>query len=270
MLKRLFSPIYHCVIQLFQMNICKTLYFNFRVLPFRQAMRLPIYLYGRIRFNSLCGKVNITAPIQKGMIKMGYRWIDLWPTSFLPTQLNISGILIFNGSCIISGGVALIIQSKTATCEIGNQCVIGGGSTIKSLDTLYIGDYTRITGNCIVMNSNMHYVKNIETGLIQKTWGPIIIGKWCWINQGTTITKGSVVPDYSIVARNSFLNKDYSQKGPNAFIVGAPAQVKNNYSQRIFSLKKEAELKAFFLANPEAEFFDDGIGLYIESNDKVF
>jgi acetyltransferase-like isoleucine patch superfamily enzyme len=241
------------------------------MLPFRQAIRLPIYLYGRIKFNCLGGKVNIKAPVQKGMIKIGYRWIDLWPTSFLPTQLNISGSLIFNGSCIISGGVALIIQSKTATCEIGNCCVIGGGSTIKSLDTLQIGDYTRITGNCIVMNSNMHYVKNIESGLIQKTWGPIKIGKRCWINQGTTITKGCVLPDYSITARSSFLNKDYSKYGTNLFLTGSPAKVKNSSVQRIYSLIKEQELSDYFKTHPNEEVFNDGVGLACEDeNEKVF
>ena len=240
------------------------------MLPLGQAVKLPVCFFGKVKFHDLSGEVMIDSSIRLGMIKIGYKWRDLFPTSFLPNQLWISGILIFKGGCIIGGGVGVFVQKKKAILEIGNNTTIGAGTLVKSMDKLVIGDYTRITGNCIIMNSNMHFVKNIDTGLIAKPYGPIVIGNHCWINSGTTITKGAIVPNYSIVARNSFLSKDYTEHGPNAFIAGSPAKIKNNSSQRIYNLKKEAELADFFNNNPEADYYDDGIGLFEETNEKVF
>jgi acetyltransferase-like isoleucine patch superfamily enzyme len=241
------------------------------MLPFRKAIKLPVYLYGSMRLHCLSGELVIPENVHAGMIKIGYRWRDLWPTSFLPSQINITGTLVFKGSCIVSGGTSIVIQSKNAICEIGDKCVIGGGSVVKSLDKITIGDYTRITGNCVVMNSNMHFVKNIETGHIQKPWGTIKIGSHCWINQGSNVMKGAVVPDYTIAAKGSFISKDYSEYGTNLFLAGSPAKVINNTSQRIFDLKKEKELYDYFRAHPEVDYYDDGVGLFSdESNEIVF
>ncbi len=238
-----------------RLNLVKTLYFNFKVLPFQQAIKLPFHLYGKIYIHSLRGQVCIKhARITSGMIKIGYRWLDLFPVSLLPTQIWIDGKLIIGDNVIISGGVGLFVQHKDATLLIGNKCRLGGGTLVKSLDMLEIGDYTRITGNCTIMNSNMHYVKNIDNGIVKRPWGKIVIGKYCWINGGTVVTKGTVIPDYSIVARNSFLNKDYSTSGEsNLFIVGSPAKVTSARVERIFIRANERRFSEYFRNNLDSE-----------------
>lgn len=236
-------------------NFTKTVYVNFTSLPFSQAVKLPILIYGKCAIHSLAGTITIASKdIHHGMIKIGYKEWDLFPQSFLPCQLFITGNLTFEGSAIISGGVGLFVQRKDATMVIGNSCHIGGGTLLKSMDNLSIGAHTSITGNCVVMNSNMHYVKNIETGMVQKPWGKIVIGQHCWINSGSVITKGSVIPNYSVTSRNSFLNKDYSQYGENLFLVGSPAKVASSKVQRIFSRKKELSFHDYFLnIHPEMD-----------------
>ena len=37
----------------------KTLYINFRTLPFSQAIRLPIWIYGPVKLYCLSGKIKI-------------------------------------------------------------------------------------------------------------------------------------------------------------------------------------------------------------------
>lgn len=252
---------------LWRLNVIKTVYINFKMLPFNQAIKFPIFIYGKIVLHSLNGKMIIDSNvIHSNMIKIGYRWFDLWPMSYLPSQLNLLGTLYFHGPVVFSGGVNLAIQKETATIHLGAYCRISGGCTIKSMDELIIGDYTRITGGCIVMNSNMHYVKNIETGVISKHWGKIMIGTHCWINANTVITKGAVIPNYSITARNSFLNRDYSEYGENLFLVGSPAVVKKTKVQRIYSDDLTLKYDDYFNKNPNSDFFMEEPGIALESD----
>lgn len=258
-LRRLLSTVRN----IYRMNIFATILLNFRFLPFRQAALFPIIVYGKFKAHSLTGKIAISAPVKHSMIKIGYRWFDLFPIAYLPTQLWLSGNLEFAGSCIISGGCGIFVQKKTASIKFGNRCSLGAGSLIKSLDSITVGDYTCITGNCTIMDSNMHYVKNIETGLIGKPSGPIIIGGYCWINSGSIMTKGAIIPDYCIVARGSFINKSFLENGNNLFIVGSPAKIKGPKVQRIFNEDKEKELRKYFLETTSLSY-DDKIGLYTE------
>lgn len=253
-----------------RLNLIKTIYFNFRMLPFRKAIKLPIYLYGKISLQSLKGKIIVPGNVSTGMIRIGYRWLDLFPSAFLPTQINVLGELRFAGRCIISGGVALNVQSSTSILQIGDEVTIGAGSFIKSLDIIEIGNRTSISGSCVVMNSNMHYIKNIDTGKIAKPWGKIIIGRGCWINDKSVVTKGAVIPDYSITSRGAFLSKDYSEYGSNCFLVGSPAIAKKTKVQRIFSKDLEKEFGLYFrIDNPYAEFMEREVGLEVDNGKKI-
>lgn len=88
---KLLRKVYHFLILLRRVNLIKTIYFNFKMLPFNQAIKIPILLYGKIVFHNLSGKLTIQNDVSSKMIRIGYRWIDLWPSSFLPTQIQIIG-----------------------------------------------------------------------------------------------------------------------------------------------------------------------------------
>lgn len=266
---RLLKQVYRFLRNLVRLNLIKTVYFNFRMLPIGSAFRFPFFLYGRISLQSLNGRVTLPEKVFPGMIRIGYRWLDLFPSSFLPSQINIKGEIVFKGRCIISGGCVLNVQSPSAILQIGDEVTIGGGSFVKSMDSIVIGDRTSITGTCTIMNSNMHYVKNIESGIIAKHWGKIIIGSGCWINSGSVVTKGAIIPDYSITSRNSFLSKDYSVFGTNCFLVGSPAVVKNTKVQRIFGLDLERRFSKFFRENPEETILQHKVGLEPDFGRKI-
>lgn len=248
-MKKLLQKMYHLVMLFCKLNITKTLYFNFKVLPFRRAIKLPFFLYGKIHLCQINGIMELPENISTGMIKIGYKWIDLWPLSFLPTQIQNCGRLIFKGKCIISGGVNLNVQSADGTLTLGDCSFIGGGSVVKCLDKVCIGNSTRITGNCVVMDCNMHFVKKIDDGTIANYKAPITIGDNCWINYGTVISKGAVIPNYCITSRNSLVSKNFSELGDNLFLIGSPAKPASYRVQRIFSIEKQREYADYFKNN---------------------
>lgn len=248
-----------------RLNIIKTLYFNFKVLPFRQAIKLPFFLYGRVYLFDLSGKVIIEEDnLRRGMIRIGYKWFDLWPTSFLPTQIQVLGTMVFKGAAVFSGGTNVNVQSKDGKLILGKNVVIGGGSVCKCLEYIEVGDMTAITGNCTIMDCNMHFVKNIDTGVVANYKGAIKIGSRCWINAGSIVSKGAVIPDYCISARNAYLSKDYSEYGTNLLLVGSPAKPTSSKVQRIFTAEKQREFREFFEAN-ETQVLQLEPGLEIET-----
>ena len=115
------------------------------------------------------------------------------------------------------------------------------------------------------MDTNVHYLKNIKTGKISKSFAPIYIGKNCWINQGSVITKGTIIPDYCIAARNTFLNKDYSKIcEPNSILAGSPGKVIAKNMQRIFDFEEETRLNKYFKENNDLTSLEVEKGLFRE------
>ena len=58
--------------KIFVHNFLKILIVNFRFLPFKQAIHLPIDVYGKLRILSYKGDIRIeTNALRPGMIKLG-------------------------------------------------------------------------------------------------------------------------------------------------------------------------------------------------------
>ena len=250
---------------LFVTNWIKTLYINFKTQPFKKAIKLPIFVYGKLRIYSLRGQILIDGPISTGMIHIG-KDLDHNPVSLNPVKFTINGILRFKGHALISGGSTVTVWS--GEIELGKSVCLGSGVQIKSVSKITVGNYTRIVALSTVMDTNVHYVKNIKTGVISKSYAPIKIGRNCWINQGSIITKGTTIPDYCIAARNTFFNKDYSKIcEPHTLLAGSPAKVLANDVQRIFDFETEKRLNQYFRDNEGTASIKEDKGVFVEANE---
>lgn len=79
-----------------RLHVIKTVYVNFRLLPFVQAIRLPIVIYGKTKILSLRGRCIIHAPIKFGMIQFGAR-NKVISISCDKTYIRIDGNVHFYG-----------------------------------------------------------------------------------------------------------------------------------------------------------------------------
>ncbi len=263
-LKIIIKPIYKFVKLFFILNIFKTIYINFRTQPLSKAIKLPIFVYGKLKIYSLRGQIIIDAPIKMGMIHFG-KDLDHNPVSLNPIKLTINGILKFNGHSLISGGSTITVWN--GIINLAKNVSIGSGVQLKAYTNIEIGENSQIVALCTVMDTNVHYVKNIKTGEISKSFAPIFIGKNCWINQGSLITKGTIIPDYCIVARNTFLNKDYTKIcEPNSVLAGSPAKVIATDMQRIFDFEEEIKLNKYFIENNDLNIVKVEKGFFEELN----
>ena len=252
-IKRTFRPIYHFFLLLRILNVHKTIYINLKYLPWGQALRFPIFVFGRLKIQrSDNGGIEIRhARICRGMIKIGKN-IDGHYSHNLPVELILSQKLIFQGYAWISGGT--MIETYRGTIDIGNFCVIGSGTMLKSESGIILGNLTRIAYCSTIMDTNVHFIKNTKTGKVNNSSAPISIGIGCWINAFSFISKGAILPNHCITARNSMVNKDYSTVcPPGTFLAGEPAKPIASDLQRIFSSQSEQHIREQFRLNGNPE-----------------
>lgn len=65
-------------IKFFQRINLKTIYFNLKYLPFKQAVKLPILVSNKVYLKSLLGKIIIECPISTGLIQIGYGEVGIF------------------------------------------------------------------------------------------------------------------------------------------------------------------------------------------------
>lgn len=182
--------------------------------------------------------------ISRFMIKIGMK---SYVANCKPlSSWTINGTLVFKGSYEFMQGTYIMVgKSGTLTLSGGCGSIVGSYSKLICFDEVFIGTNTRITWECQLYDTNFHYVKNSE-GKARKLSSPIYIGNNVWIGNRSTITKGCVLPDCSILASNSLSNKDYSDYGEHCLFAGSPAVMKARNVTRVFDLFEESELDKLY------------------------
>lgn len=202
------------------LSVIKTVYFNLCYFPFRQAMKMPVWINRNVTLASTKGKVILNGNLSSGMVKIGF---------------HVPPVLFdYRGS--------RTIWNVTGSVEIGVNVFIGGGSTIFVTGRLTFGDHVFITGktsilsalsiefgkNCIVSWDNLimdhdgHIIVQRGIGLTNPAKA-ISFGDRVWIGCRCLLMKGTKVEDGCIIAANSFINKEIF--GTNQLMAGNPAKV---------------------------------------------
>jgi acetyltransferase-like isoleucine patch superfamily enzyme len=232
--------------ELLKCNLMKTIKFNFKMLPFKQAMKLPVLFYGKTDFRSLKGKVEIKGPLSTAMIRVGIKdeYVD---TSVGNTIWTINGTIVFNGPLKIWRGTYFVV-AKNAVLDIGSKTTkLGSNLKIMCFDRITIGDCVRIAWECQIYDTSFHYLELLNNDHeIKPLSKPIVIGNRVWLGNRSTVSKGAVIPDDTIVASSSMVNKDFSQIEPYSMLAGCPASVKGTGYRRVYDRKQERELDKTF------------------------
>lgn len=228
-------------------NLCffRTLWFNIRFLPWKQARHLPIFIHGRLTIARGDGNIRLDVPttnLHTGIIRLGYDY-DRFSINYAGTLLQLYGTICWKGPFRSSVNVVIGSSQPRAIVKFGRYVNVGANSTIRAYRSIIVEDNVSITHDCSIYDTDFHPFRNVLTGLISQYTFPVQIGCGSFIGFGTQITKGTILPPYSLVASCSFLNRDYSQEGMEApFIAGTPGQVKSHGIVRIS--EKDLEITA--------------------------
>lgn len=179
-----------------------SIWFNFRHLPFKQAVKLPIFVCNpRI---SGKGRYIINGEIKTRMIQLGFPKISI----FRGTGINIEnrGTIIFNGSATFGANSGISV-GNSGQFIIGDRFVNTYGMKVVCYHEIAIGEKVRIGWESLLCDTDLHSLKS-EDGLKHaKGFGGIKIGNEVWIGSFCKIYKNSEIPRRCTVAANTLINK---------------------------------------------------------------
>ncbi len=227
-----------------QLNWLKTLYINFKMLPFKEAVQLPILIWGGCRLDLKGGSIKFDTPIKRGILKIGYRYETFSYKE--PVQFIVKGELIVKGSVWMGTAVHLLVEPK-ARLSIGNRVVIGSKSEITCTLQIDMDDFVRTGSRVEITDSNYHYTQNMETGAILSFKRPVHLAERNWLGTNAAILPGTITPPNLIIAYGSVCNKDYRNSIPQYSLIGGVTArlVKTNVG-RIYESEREAEIASYF------------------------
>lgn len=233
-------------------NPLYTLYFNLIFLPFKQAIHFPIYVYGWPKLFAQYGSMLCIDKCYSGMIRLNITIPEGPQYTSGNSEFAIWGKVIFRGSCKIASACKINV-GPNGVFDIGDKTIITTFCNITAYSKIIIGSGTRITHRCQIFDTNFHYVADFNRMRIKRLAHPIIIGQGCWICNSTTISGGAIIPDKTIVASNSLVNKDFSSIAPESVIGGMPAKFLVSNRVRVYSNKLNSTLSVFFLQNQNSD-----------------
>ena len=167
-------------------SLPKTIYFNFKVLEKKDAVKLPFFVDKDVKLGKLYKNViKLNFKSDRFSIKIGKKAIDDTP-EFTKGYFSIN--------CVISSREAI---------EIGNDVLVGWNVNIRDND----GETHRI------------YENNIENEYKKK----IVIKNHVWLCAFSSVLKGVEILEDTVVAYGTCVTKSLGEK--NVILAGVPAKI---------------------------------------------
>jgi acetyltransferase-like isoleucine patch superfamily enzyme len=182
----------------------KTVYFNFKYLPFRQAIKIPIMVSSKVHLAHTGGQIILDCPIQTGMIQIGHGNVRIFDKKVSRSIWEVSGTVIFKGRATIGHGSKICVMSGTLI--LGNNFTITAESAIVTANNIEFGNDCLLSWEILVMDTDFHKIKDKSEKILNPPT-PIIIGNKVWIGCRCLILKGAVIPNNSVIGANSIVNK---------------------------------------------------------------
>ena len=206
------------------LSLPKSVWFNFRHLPLRQAVKLPFYIrYGtRVKVHGRIG-IEETEQVRIAMIVIGSHEADVSdPKHTTSLTVERGGELLFEHSAHLGLGTKIFVK-RGARMYLGDNFAVSANSQFVCYKRIVMGRDIQFAWDCLVMDSDTHSIYSDKE--FHKKMNPdkeVCIGDKVWIGCRVTILKGTHVPSNCVIGATSFVSG--SKFEPNSLIVGSPAK----------------------------------------------
>ena len=138
-------------------------------------------------------------------------------------------VRILGDNCVVSvgmdaylDGVELWIEDDDNTIKIGDRTFVGHHTHIactESRKSVSVGSDCMISSHVQLRTGDSHSILNDKGERINPAQD-VVVSDHCWIGEGSTILKGTIIERNSIVATKAVVSGYF---GPNVLIGGIPA-----------------------------------------------
>lgn len=218
-------------------NWIKTIYFNFKMLPFNQAVKFPVVFFGRVTFKRLGGKITFIGEIKPGRIGFGQRY-EVFTKSRGISEFILDGEIIVKGKAQIGYDYSIYV-AENAKLIFGNMSSVASDSKIICTESIELGDFARIGSECKLIDTNFHELIDTKSNEVFSKSNPIRIGNYNFIGTRVLILSKTQTPDYCTIASMSLCNKDYTSFGPNVLLGGIPCELLRTNIKRNWEAEEE-------------------------------
>lgn len=251
-----------------QANWLKTIYLNFKVLPFRDAVKMPILLFGKcyLQISKSARAEFLGGEVAFASVFIGNSSSSVWGTNIRqqPTTVLWDGLITFSGRKQFIGNGCVLSVCKEAHLHLGDHVLLNNNVKLCCQHDVFIDDLSGFSWECQIFDTNFHYIVE-DGGRVGRKSGSIHIGKNCWIGYRSTIQKGTYLEDNSTLASNSLINKNYAGVKDGLF-TGIPAKLHATGRVRSKNYALEYKLDEFFETHPKVNF----VSIDVEASRKFY
>ena len=201
------------------LGLPKTLLFNFKYLPWREAVKLPFTVSHRVWFLELSGTVSIRGEVRPGMIEIGFGEVGIFDQHRSRTIWQVSGTVEFKGDAHIGHGSKISVAGKLV---LGRNFTITAESSIVAAKEVLIGDDVLLAWDVLLMDTDFHQILDSEGRRVNPD-APVVICDRVWIGCRSLVLKGVRVADGVVVAAGSVVSKSVTLE--NSVIGGSQISV---------------------------------------------
>ena len=202
----------------------KTIYLNFKCLPFKQAIKLPILVSSKVVIRKLTAKIELHE-CKTGVIRLGFGNVGIFDRRYSRSIIEAEGKIIFYGATRLGNGFKLII-GKDAVIEFGKDFRIGSEVQFICNKHISLGARSMIAWNSMVMDTDLHGIYDGDTKKRINEDRGIIIGDDVWIGCRSSILKGTNIPNGSVVSSGTIVNSSINKfKKEKCILGGNPIRV---------------------------------------------
>lgn len=194
-------------------SLLKSLRFNFKYFPIREAWKFPALIFKHTVFASLEGKIKCNCKTFPGMLIIGSCGVNAIDIRQKNTIIELKGELILNGRTVIGRGSSISV-GKNANVQFGANFNSTGNNAIISVSKITFGDNCQLSWDILIMDTDFHPIYSTKGDRINHS-KPIIFGNNVWIGCKCTILKGVEIGNNVVIAAGTQITRkkdgqDYS------------------------------------------------------------
>lgn len=204
------------------LGLPKSLYFNIYYFGFIRGIKLPILLSNKVKLLKLSGIIELNENNFKiGIIKIGFPSVGVFDYKNSRSIWEVYGKIKLKENIVMGQGTKISVL-KNGVLEIGRNVCITGESTIICRKKIKFGDNCLISWENLFMDTDFHSIKDFDNKILNPD-KEIEIGDKVWIGNRSTILKGTIVKNDSVIASNSRVSTKFNSE--KVIIAGNPGEI---------------------------------------------